>query len=86
MHTTLRGMRTTIEITDEQRAALLSVAAARGEKGFSGIVREAIDLYLASGRQHAERIGAALQVRGALDAAQADALAARCAALRTEWR
>lgn len=26
---------TTIEITDEQRAALLSIAAARGEKGFS---------------------------------------------------
>lgn len=38
------GVRTTVELTAEQRAKLLSMAASRGEKGFSAIVREAIDL------------------------------------------
>src|SRR5690606_23745439 len=39
-------MRTTVEITDEQRVELLRLAAQRGEKGFSGLVREAIARYL----------------------------------------
>lgn len=42
----VRPMRTTIEITDEQRAKLLELAARRGEKGFSILVQEALDLYL----------------------------------------
>ena len=39
-------MRTTIEIRDEHRAKLLEMAARRGEKGFSSIVSEAIELIL----------------------------------------
>jgi hypothetical protein len=39
-------MRITIEITDEQRARLMEIAGRRGEKGFSRIVQEAVDLYL----------------------------------------
>ena len=45
-------MRTTVEITDAQRAELLKLAAQRGEKGFSAVIREALDLYL---RQHRAR-------------------------------
>ncbi len=37
-------MRTTIEIRDEHRAKLLEMAARRGEKGFSSIVSETIEL------------------------------------------
>ena len=36
-------MRTTIEITEVQRAELLTLSADRGEEGFSGVVREALD-------------------------------------------
>ncbi len=39
-------MRTTIEIPDEQRARLLEIAGRRGEKGFSKLVQEALELYL----------------------------------------
>jgi predicted DNA-binding protein len=42
----LPPMRTTIEIPDDQRARLLELAARRGEKGFSALVREALELYL----------------------------------------
>ena len=79
-------MRTTFEITDEQRAALLAIAASKGEKGFSGIVREALDQYLDGRRGHAERVSAALSVRGALDRREADELAQTCSLIRSEWR
>ncbi len=78
------AMRTTIEITDEQRAALLAIAATRGEKGFSGLVREAIDGYLNAQQGQVERIEAARRVRGALSSRQAEELAAECAAIRSE--
>lgn len=40
-------MRTTIELSDEHRSRLVELAARRGEKGFSPIVEEALDLYFA---------------------------------------
>lgn len=82
----LTFMRTTIEITDKQRAALLSMAAVRGEKGFSALLREAIDQYLADKERRAERLQAALQMKGALDDREAAELAAGCVAIRSEWR
>lgn len=39
-------MRTTIELTDEQRAALLAMAARRGLRGYSSLVQEALAKYL----------------------------------------
>ena len=39
-------MRTTIELTDEQRAALLAKAARRGMRGYSQLVQEALARYL----------------------------------------
>ena len=81
-------MRTTIEITDAQRARLLEMAARRGEKGFSGLVQEAIDHWLAAQRDAAEmeRIRKALAVLGTLDDKAADALEASTKAIRRSWR
>ena len=39
-------MRTTIRIADERRDTLLSLAQARGDKGVSRIVEEAVAFYL----------------------------------------
>jgi metal-responsive CopG/Arc/MetJ family transcriptional regulator len=39
-------MRTTVEIPDELRAELLALAAKRGLRGYSEIVKEAIVIYL----------------------------------------
>jgi hypothetical protein len=81
-------MRTTVEITDAQRAKLLELAASRGQKGFSVLVQEAIDLYL---RMHADgarkaRVKAALSVLGTLGDKEVEALTQATRALRRSWR
>jgi metal-responsive CopG/Arc/MetJ family transcriptional regulator len=79
-------MRTTIEITDDQRAALLSIAASKGLKGFSSLVREALEEYLVNRRNDVERVAAAHGVRGAIDDEEAEELAAACTRIRSNWR
>ena len=59
-------MRTTIEITEKQRAELLKVAAMRGHKGFSQIVQEALNEYLSKLNQNGDVISKALKRRGIL--------------------
>ncbi len=78
-------MRTTVEITAEQRAKLLALAAKRGQKGFSALVQEALDRYLEE-EQKEEAIKKALAVRGSFSAEEADALEASCARARGSWR
>jgi metal-responsive CopG/Arc/MetJ family transcriptional regulator len=80
------GVRTTIELTDRQRAKLLELAAERGEKGFSRLVQEAIDRYLEENAARRERVVAALAVGGTLDDAAADALEQSVRRMRGTWR
>jgi len=79
-------MRTTIEIHDEQRARLLEIAGARGEKGYSRLVREAIDLFLKERRRRDGMVKAALAQRGALRDEEADEFEARTRQIRGNWR
>lgn len=79
-------MRTTIELKDESRARLLEMAARRGEKGFSTIIDEALDLYLAAAEAGEGRRRAALALRGSLGAREADRFRAAASALRESWR
>ncbi len=79
-------MRTTVEITDEQRARLLAIAAERGLKGFSSLVQEALGEYLATRLGDADRITDALGMRGALDENAADELRQACNQIRENWR
>jgi hypothetical protein len=79
-------MRTTIEMTDAHRAALLELAARRGLKGFSTLVEDAIALYLLEEAARDDRRRAAARLRGALAKDDARALRARTAALRESWR
>jgi hypothetical protein len=79
-------MRTTIEIADEHRARLVELAARRREKGFSGIVSEAIEQYLeALDRAEANR-RKALKLRGSLSRRQAERLETETAGIRGSWR
>lgn len=78
-------MRTTIEISDVQRVALTALAAERGLRGFSPLVREAIDAYLAQSR--ARSLGELLALRGSLSRESADRIDEIVAERRTaEWR
>lgn len=79
-------MRTTIEISDEHRAKLLELAAERGAKGFSELVREAIEHYLAENHARRERAAAAIGVLGSLGDDEADALEASVRRIRGTWR
>ncbi len=79
-------MRTTIELTDEQRAGLLALAARRGHKGFSGLVQEAIERYLDEELSRQDRIQRALALAGSLSAADADRLESAVRQVRSTWR
>jgi hypothetical protein len=86
MRATLFHMRTTLEITNAQRARLLELAARRGEKGFSALVQEAIDRYLADEANRKGPIDAALAVAGSLDETDANALEDSVRKIRSTWR
>jgi hypothetical protein len=80
------GVRTTIELKDESRARLLALAARRGEKGFSALIDEAVDLYLEAAAANEERRRGALALRGSLRPAEARRLRAATSAVRESWR
>jgi DNA-binding MarR family transcriptional regulator len=79
-------MRTTIELTDRQRAKLLEIAAQRGEKGFSHLVQEAVDRYLNEEVVRRERVDAARSVLGGLTDREAAELEASVTRIRGAWR
>ncbi|MGD0309382.1 MAG: ribbon-helix-helix protein, CopG family [Acidobacteriota bacterium] len=79
-------MRTTIELTDEQRAELLRLAAKRRLKGFSEIVQEALDEYLQRQGGRDEAIATALTLKGCLKRKEADEFEKRVKLLRETWR
>ena len=79
-------MRTTVELTDDQRAELLRLAARRGIKGFSQIVQEAVDEYLQHEGGKDQAIAAALSLQGSLVGESADRFEERVRSLRELWR
>ena len=79
-------MRTTVEIDDAQRAELLRLAAQRGEKGFSSVIREALELYIQQHRAKKQVIAQALELEGSFSDDEADALEASIRKLREAWR
>jgi predicted transcriptional regulator len=79
-------MRTTIEIRDEYRARLLEIAARRGEKGFSRIVEDALERYLADEAAMEDARRRALETRGILSDDEAEELRAETLRLRSSWR
>jgi hypothetical protein len=79
-------MRTTIEMTDDARARLLEIAGARGEKGFSRIVQEAIEFYLEHHGSRRARQRAALALEGSVAAKDGAALEETVRSIRASWR
>ena len=58
----MEDLRTTVEIDDAHRAELLKLAAQRGEKGFSSLIREALDLYVRQHRARREAVSKAMTI------------------------
>jgi hypothetical protein len=86
VHAILAGMRTTIELSDEHRARLLALAAERGEKGFSNLVAEAVEVYLRQAAERGEARARARRLRGALSKRDGEVLRATVADWRSRWR
>jgi predicted transcriptional regulator len=79
-------MRTTIELSDEHRAKLLALAGERGTRGFSELVREAIEHFLSDNAARRDRVEAALAALGSLSGKEADELEAAVSRVRGTWR
>ena len=79
-------MRTTVEISPEQRARLMELAARRGEKGFSKLVQQALDAYLRSQAGEEDKRRRALMLKGTLDSREAGRLRAATREIREFWR
>ena len=81
-----RIVRTTIEIKPEHRAKLLELAARRGEKGFSSVIAEAVNAYLAGSTEQERSRKRALRLRGTLARDEARRLQQSSETLRGFWR
>jgi predicted DNA-binding protein len=79
-------VRTTIEIKPEHRARLLELAASRGETGFSTVVAEALELYLAEQKDNSGAIKKALALKGSMNSAEAERLLIQTRRIRANSR
>jgi len=79
-------MRTTVEMKPEHRKALIALAADRGEKGFSGVLAEAIEVYLEGRHEREKKLEAFRSLRGSLSNEEGEDLRARTRAIREHWR
>ncbi|MGA9361177.1 MAG: hypothetical protein ACLP3C_27665 [Mycobacterium sp.] len=77
-------MRTTVEITDEQHRALSAIAQRRGVRGFSALVQEALDGYLAN--LNVDEVDILLGLEGVLTDSDAQEMRSRISDARTTWR
>lgn len=80
------SVRTTIEMKPEHRARLLELAANRGEKGFSAVVADALELYLETQSGRMSAIHDALALKGSMKETDAAGLSARTRGIRENWR
>jgi len=79
-------MRTTVEISDKQRAELLRLAAERGLKGFSPLIHEALDDYLQKRLEQRKLVKAALRLEGTMNAKESLELEKAAKKTRDSWR
>jgi len=88
MYDFFQSVRTTVELTDRQRSRLLALAAARREKGFSSLVQEAIDRYLAEidAAEREAELRNGLAAIGSVGDEVAERMEATFRELRSSWR
>lgn len=79
-------MRTTVELKPEHRSALLALAARRGEKGFSSVLEEAIDMYLKGEADREKSRRTILSLAGSISKKDAEEMRRTARQLRESWR
>jgi metal-responsive CopG/Arc/MetJ family transcriptional regulator len=79
-------MRTTVEITDDQRTEIARIASIRGLKGYSQVIQEALQEYIEREHRRHEVIEAALKLQGSLSTREGGAMEKARLHLRGTWR
>lgn len=77
-------MRTTVEITDEQYRALTAIARRRGLRGYSALIQEALDGYLAN--VNVDDVDLLLALEGMLTDSDAHEMRSRIDDVKATWR
>lgn len=70
----------------EHRARVLELAANRGEKGFSTVVAEALELYLETQGRRTSATRDAIALKGSMKETDAADLLAQTRRIRADWR
>jgi hypothetical protein len=79
-------MRMTIDISDHRRSVLKVLAAQRGQRGYSKIIEEALDRYLAEQVRNSEAKEKALAMRGSWQQDEIERTRSRLIELREQWK
>jgi len=79
-------MRTTIEISDRHRSVLVALAAQRGLRGYSEIIEEALDKYIAEQMRDPDTRERVLAMRGSWQQDEIERTRSRLLELRKQWK
>jgi len=78
-------MRTTIEISDRHRSILLSLAAQKGLRGYSELIQEALEQYIAGQVKESNAKEEVLAMQGSWQQEETEQTRSRLAELREKW-
>jgi metal-responsive CopG/Arc/MetJ family transcriptional regulator len=79
-------MRTTIELSNEHRSSLHSLAARRGLRGYSQLIQEAVDLYIQESAGKESNAKHLLKMRGTWNKEEARKFQKRLREIRRYWK
>ncbi len=79
-------MRTTIEISDKHRSILLALAAQKGLRGYSSIIKEALDHYVEDQSKIAEKKRKILKMEKTWKTEETEEVRSNLVELRKNWR
>jgi hypothetical protein len=79
-------MRTTIELSNDQRSALHSLAAQKGLRGYSRLIQEAVDLYLKGTSKKRKGNNYLLKMKGTWSQEEALRFRKKLVEIRQNWK
>ena len=79
-------MRTTIELSNDHRSALHSLAVRRGLRGYSKLIQEAIDFYIKEKVKRKDGVKDLLKMKGTWNKEEVKQFRNRLEEIRRDWR
>ncbi len=79
-------MRTTIELSNDRRSSLHSLAAQRGLRGYSKLIEEAVDLYIQEKTLGRSKVEHLLKMRGTWNKEEARRFRKKLGEIRKNWK